>query len=261
MFDSARERLDRGIAYREKFGMLGLNLGWLYEARALLALMMKDREKFEHCMRRCAASYQGERDNPALAGRHQHLMQRARAIWDGFGEIAIWDPREVTTTVDSAISRAPAATMWHKLLRYPDREQRAAAGLGFLLSLAQCEHGRLYLLTEAGLTLVAGPPDSPELRAIAARWLGLDDDDSSYERTVTGVHDEAITLREHGPVRPVLLSCERSEGFATVGVVALSSDQSDASNQVMNLVRELSHAFIDFGDAKPRFRTDLGSQG
>jgi hypothetical protein len=261
LFDVACERLDRGIAYREQYGMHGLNLGWCYEARAQLALLMKDRAMFEHCMRRCAASYQGERDNPALLGRHQHLMQRAREIWEGFGEITIWDEVEMTTTVESAISRAPAATTWHRLLHYPDREQRAAAALGMVLSLAKCEHGRLYLLTEQGLTLVAGPPDTPELHAIAKRWIGSDEDeDETGEMTVTGEDELTTAVPEHGPMRPVLLSCERTDGLATVGVVALSCDKADESNKVFHLARELSHALIDFGDVKPRIRADFRTE-
>jgi hypothetical protein len=261
LFDVACERVDRGIAYREQYGMHGLNLGWSYESRAQLALLMKDRAMFEHCMRQCAASYQGERNNPALLGRHQHLMQRARGIWEGFGEIAIWNELEMTTTVESAISRAPAATTWHRLLRYPDREQRAAAALGMVLSLAKCEHGRLYLLTEQGLTLVAGSPDTPEIHAIAKRWLGSDeDDDDTGEMTVTGEDEATTAISEHEPMRPILLSCERMDGLATVGVVALSSDQADDSNQVFHLARELSHAFIDFGDAQPRIRAEFRTE-
>jgi hypothetical protein len=260
MFDLACERLERGIAYRERYGMHGLNLGWSYEARAQVALMMKDRATFEHSMRRCSASYQGERDNPALIARHQHLIQQARAIWEGFGEIPRWEERDMKTTEESAISRAPAATAWHKLLRYPNREQRAAAALGMILSLAQCERGRLYLLTVGGLTLVAGPPDTPELRAIALRWLALDEKNEGDEVTVTGEREDTVTFHEQERVRPILLSCERGDGFATVGVVALSSDQADTSNQVIRLARELSHAFIDFGDAKPHIRI-VGATG
>jgi hypothetical protein len=62
--------------------MLGVNLGWEYEARARLALWMKDRAAFEHSMRRSLESYEGERDNPALAARHEQLLRDARAVWE-----------------------------------------------------------------------------------------------------------------------------------------------------------------------------------
>jgi hypothetical protein len=258
LFESACERVDRGIAFREKYGMHGLNLGWSYETRAQIALLMKDRAAFEHNMRRCAASYEGERDNPALRGRHEHLMQLARSIWDGFAEIVMWDVSEVTTTSESLISRAPAATTWHKLLRYPDREQRAVAGLAMLKALARCTDARLYLLTEDGLTLVAGPADTPELHALAVRWLGLDDGDEAGETTITGIHTESPTtpMSDAEALLPVLLNCERTEGLATIGVVAFSKGGGDVevSGPVLRLARELSHAFIDFGDARPHIR-------
>jgi Protein kinase domain/AAA ATPase domain len=98
LFEPAQERLDRGIAYREQYGMLGVNLGWEYEARARLALWMKDRAVFERSMRRSLESYEGERDNPALAARHEQLLRDARAIWESLdvnGAFGTLPPTEV----------------------------------------------------------------------------------------------------------------------------------------------------------------------
>jgi hypothetical protein len=108
---------------------------------------------------------------------------------------------------------------------------------------------------------MAGAPDTPELHAIAKRWLGSDEDeDDTGEMTVTGEDEATTAVPLHGPMRPVLLCCERTDGLATVGVVALSCDQTDDSNQIFQLARELSHAFIDFGDVTPRVRADFRTE-
>lgn len=252
-FDSAVERLDRGIAYRERFGMLGLNIGWSYEARARVALWMRDRPTFERCLARCTESYQGERTSPALALRYEQLVRAAQLQWGALASIKPLVPGNLTMADSTNVGSADS-TSWQTFVGQPDRESRAQAALQQFLDLAQCESGRLYLLGENGPELVAGAPDSPAMRALVVRWLGLEDDDSI--QTVTGDDDSPESSSEVAAVWPVLLSCMQGNDMATAGVVALPARAAEASSQLTRTARELCRAFIELGDAKPKLQSD-----
>jgi hypothetical protein len=253
LFESAVERLDRGIEYRERYGMYGLNLGWSYEARARVSLWMNDRVGFERCVRSCAEHYQGGRDNPALAARYAQLIQSGRTAWLGMDEIALSDLPQ-STAAASTMSRSLHTAISRPLAICKDRDDRARVVLQQLLAAANCQDGQLYLLREDGLVLVAGNEASREVAALVERVLGVNEAANQGDRTVTGEADTELGTTEarQFEFRPVLLTCRRDDEVATIGVVTLRSQHPEAAGGFYTAVRELSHALIEFGDVKPK---------
>jgi tetratricopeptide (TPR) repeat protein len=252
-FQAATQRLDRGIEYREFYGMYGLNLGWSYEARAQVSLWMKDRESFERCLRSCAEHYQGGRDNPALAARYEQLMQAARATWKGMEYIDMAAEGPLSTIAQSINTNLQERTlMLHTLVGCKDRDERARMVLQQLLTTSNCNDGQLYLLRDGGVSLVAGSKGTPEMQALVERLLGIDED--AAENTVTGDDESELstTAVQMFEFKPMLLTCFRDQEIATVGVVALRSQRPEASGNFLATARELSAALIDLGDVKPK---------
>jgi hypothetical protein len=252
-FAAATQRLDRGIEYREFYGMYGLNLGWSYEARAQVSLWMKDRESFERCLRSCAEHYQGGRDNPALAARYEQLMQAARATWKGMEYIDMAAEGPPSTVAQSVNTSLPERTvMLSSLVGCKDRDERARLVLQQLLMTSNCNDGQLYLLRDDGVVLAAGSKGTPEMQALVERLLGIDED--AVENTVTGDDESELstTAVQMFEFKPMLLTCLRDKEIATVGVIALRSQRPPASSNFLATARELCSALIDLGDVKPK---------
>jgi hypothetical protein len=77
-YDSARIRIEAAIAMREADGFEGATLGWVYEARARLAIHEHDEPSFEKYAQLCRQQYRKTGGNPALAAKYERLMQEAR---------------------------------------------------------------------------------------------------------------------------------------------------------------------------------------
>jgi Protein kinase domain/AAA ATPase domain len=77
-FDSAKARIDAAIAMREAEGFEGATLGWVYEARARVAIRENDEGTFEKYAQLCRQQYRKTGGNPALAAKYERLMQEAR---------------------------------------------------------------------------------------------------------------------------------------------------------------------------------------
>jgi tetratricopeptide (TPR) repeat protein len=251
-FVSATERLDRGIQYREFYGMYGLNLGWSYEARARVASWMKDYESFERYVRSCAEHYQRGRDNPALAARYEQLMQAARATWQHMDDRGLTSVTPVATGQSSSL-RSLSLSLVHSVTCGKDRDERARLVLAQLLTTANCQDGQLYLLRAEGLTLAAGGQDNPEMMALAERLLGADEDNQEATQTREAEAEMDSSAEQPDAFRPVVLTCMRGHALATVGVVVLRSQRPDATGQFLMAARELSGALIDLGDVIPKF--------
>jgi hypothetical protein len=77
-YDSAKARIEGAIAMRESDGFEGAALGWVYEARARLAIRQGDEPTFEKYAQLCRQQYRKTGGNPALAAKYERLMQEAR---------------------------------------------------------------------------------------------------------------------------------------------------------------------------------------
>jgi hypothetical protein len=77
-YDSARIRIEAAIAMREADGFEGATLGWVYEARARLAIREHDEPSFEKYAQLCRQQYRKTGGNPALAAKYERLVQEAR---------------------------------------------------------------------------------------------------------------------------------------------------------------------------------------
>lgn len=250
LFESAIERLDRGIEYREFYGMHGLNLGWSYEARARVSLWRNDREGFERSVRSCAVHYQGGRDNPALAARYEHLMQAARETWQDMDQFDLADTAVCTSAKSSALSAAQTS-MLHTLIQCKDRDERARMVLRYLLETTECHDGQLYLLREDGLSLAAGDAGSKERIALVQRLMGIEaQNDGEITITLADESTDSTTEGDTVEFSALLLTCERGAQVAMVGAVTLRS-RPNADSGFYATARKLSHELIELGDVKP----------
>ncbi|HKP59953.1 MAG TPA: protein kinase [Polyangiales bacterium] len=252
-FDFARERLDRGIQYREQYGMRGLNLGWSYEARARVALWMNDRVMFERCLRSCTQNYGGGRNNPALAARHERLLLDARSRWEAlpFGGLLSEGP---TSFVQSASPLLTEAALARGLADCKDREARALFALEQLLAAANCDVGRLYLLRDGALEPVATRGLIREQATDLALLLTQLDDDDMVD---TASEEEAAMITcvvpVHAEARSIVLTCKHGDQLATFGVLLLESTLPENS-AFHSLANRLGSALIVFGDTQAQLR-------
>jgi hypothetical protein len=94
----------------------------------VVALRMRDRASFEHCLEQCALNYAGGRDNPALAARYERLLQEARSIWR--------EGERGSNSLESAVVLLSHAPDPARLVSGADAEERAHTALASLLRAA-----------------------------------------------------------------------------------------------------------------------------
>jgi hypothetical protein len=162
--------LDPLLERVEASGASGLALGTHYETRAWVAIAMRDRAAFEHYAGLCAREYK-KGNNPAIFAKLAQLFEHARQQ-----DLAVSDP-----DVEAALSLQPQAqgeegedTIVGRLLECVDAADRARCALMMLLQSSDALVGYLFGVSERGLVLLAGVPDSnadPELEAWLGRWL------------------------------------------------------------------------------------------
>lgn len=219
--DAAVRRLDAGIAHRERHGMRGLNLGWSHEARAYVAVWMGDREAFERHLLRCAASYRGGQDNPALAARYQRLLQEGRTRWAGVRDAMVgFDPLDPIDP-SAGYSTGPT-TVLQEMADAAGPAARAQVALAELLRAAGQAEGQLYLLGPEGLLLMASAGDDDQdhsgpIEPQPQLQLGGDDGDDELA-TVTG---DSEMQTGKGTASAILLTCPEEDGMAAVGALFL----------------------------------------
>jgi hypothetical protein len=105
-FRLARERLDAISAERERLGIGGASMGWLYEVRARVAMWTRDSAEFALCIEKCGLYYRV--DDPGLVAKYERLLQDAR----NYGLVA--QPKQRAQTVASEDSSV-AATIVSRL--------------------------------------------------------------------------------------------------------------------------------------------------
>ena len=162
--DEACAMADALIADGERLGMAGLSLGLLHEARARVAISMRDREAFERHAAACAEEY-SKGQNPALSQKLGRLMELARqqqaSSNDGPAAVRLLVQEQPETEYDSIHSRIGECI---------DAEDRARCSLSILLQSTDSCSGYLYGVSDGRVKALAGLPELPTDSAIA-RWL------------------------------------------------------------------------------------------
>jgi tRNA A-37 threonylcarbamoyl transferase component Bud32 len=246
-FAAAVDKLDRNIEYRERFGMSGLNVGWAYDARTVVALRMRDRASFEHCLEQCALNYAGGRDNPALAARYERLLQEARSIWR--------EGERGSNSLESAVVLLSHAPDPARLVSGADAEERAHTALASLLRAAGCARGQLFLLRQGHLVFAAGAGATLQQRTAAEGLVAsvtTDDRSATAAETLETSEMSAGSHADSG-FETVLLSCRREGGLATIGALSLEG-ATEIHADFYAIMRAVCGALIDAGDVQPSFR-------
>jgi tetratricopeptide (TPR) repeat protein len=250
--EAAIARLQRVIEQFERLGSAGVPLGNAYEARARVAVLMNDTASFRRYSALCAEQYRAGH-NPALTAKYERLLLFARK-WRVY--------------VSSDLERAAD----HKQLHQSDvgshvatllgqchgPAERAQETLRVLVAHCGAAGGFLYVLQSGGPILRAQlgdkqPPaelDTQVARHVAAELTAVD------EATAT-VAPDAVTSRElerwstadGTQLVPMVLAHESAEGFVITGVAALLPSADGVFQSPEALLRILSRALLEAGDA------------
>jgi hypothetical protein len=218
--DSAMRRVEEALAYREQLGCRGLNLGWVHEYRARIAILARDYPTFLAAAERCAEEYGKGRGGSTLVAKYEALRAEARNA--GMGTPSMLPKRiEGDETTVGTVARSTL----YSALEAATPGERFMAALSLLLEESGATAGVLYRVTESGLTECASkpgpePPAEDQLAGLAALPLTLDTLDTDDEVTRTAIESGAVG---EGPRwLPSRLGYYRGvEGFRPTGVALL----------------------------------------
>jgi hypothetical protein len=146
---AAAARLDAVIARQRALGVLGLQLGANYEARARIAIWAGDHAALEEYGKLAAREYRHGRGSP-LGARYERLMGEARQA----GVQVLPELSEFETSmlgVTSMGTRASAATLVSFALRGKiSAEERASAALRLIAEVTGTQVAHLFLVQSDG---------------------------------------------------------------------------------------------------------------
>jgi tRNA A-37 threonylcarbamoyl transferase component Bud32 len=160
--------MDALIATERQFGTSGLALGALYEARARIALALRDRTGFESYAELCAAEYKKGK-NPLLHAKFARLIEQARQTYLSpqaeLEKLLSFEVEPMQTDDDGSV-RA-------RLAECVDAADRARCALTMLLQSTDSYLGHLFGVEETRVELLAALPEiaaEPELVAWVEQW-------------------------------------------------------------------------------------------
>jgi hypothetical protein len=144
-----------------------------YEARARVAIWMRDRAGFERFAGYCATEY-AKGQSPYLSVKYARLMDEARQRELSMGETMI--PRALSLQPMHAFD-TETEVLRNRILECTDGADRARCVLTVLLQSTESYLGYLYGVEESGLAPLAGLPEtkaSPPLEAWLASWVAFE---------------------------------------------------------------------------------------
>jgi tetratricopeptide (TPR) repeat protein len=158
-FEAAIARVEAVIAEQKKLGVVGMNLGASYEARAKIAIWNGDEAALDQYAALTAREYRHGQGS-ALGARWERLMTEARRV----SRSALPRLEDFKTSAILTAGLASAAEIVGKMFQdAPSAEARAACALKLLCEDRGASAGHLFLATDTGLKLVAsqGPSAPP----------------------------------------------------------------------------------------------------
>ena len=242
---------DEVIAYFERLGSTGLNLGLAYEMRARVASAAQDKDGFELYAAKCAGQF-ASASNRALMARYATLLREARhAIVEISAEVEAAAELEASRTHSALASQI---TIMLRSCHTP--AERSHRMLELLAQQSGVRMGFLYGVTGQTPVISAklGQHELPaRIDALAREYLfneiNEQDVTKSGEDLQTSETVNAEWTGEHGErYRPVPLSHPTDEGFAIVGLALLVIEREAAFVYPAQLASELSRFAFDSGD-------------
>ena len=250
--------IDAAIAEGERLSMAGLSLGQLYEARARIAISMRDRDAFEHYAQLCAQEY-SKGKNPALVHKFSRLMEEARKK-PSDSDHAI---TQVELRLDAPAPESAHDTIHGRLLECVDASERARCALTLLLQTTESCAGYLYGVWDREVGVLAGLPDIPaepelsswvlrnlehELDAGATATASDDDDeDAELERQENDVA-RCYTDQDGRTFQAILLMTRAERQWVVGAVLALQLSSGPQGLPNRELLTEIADTLIEQGD-------------
>ena len=215
--ESALDRLDRAIHYREGMGSTGLNLGWAYEVRARVAIWMRDQVGYVRAAAACAREYGHGRGGSSFASKYEALRAEARQA--GLASVSQLPPPAAPDSVASYLSTLSASTAL---------EDRMSLALSLIVSSSGAQSGVLYRMNSRGgsrasmvLERCACSFDGPIPDQVVA-WVSsvlatdLDDADETASETPDSQRSDGS-----GQWFPVAIGCRREGRYERTGAALL----------------------------------------
>jgi hypothetical protein len=255
-FTSACARLDHLIAEGEAFGLQGVAIGSRHEIRARIAVWMNDRPAFEHHARLSKRHFHQGGADPAFAARYERLMQAARQHGFAPGSEAPGAVVSDETTVRSERGTTVSLTsLGSALTACSSREQRMRRALELLVENAAAQHGELFIVTDAGLSLAASTAEGlggTEHIPILSRIVDVGSD-AGADVFTAALELNAPAQPDGSPTQvwPLLIAQPRSAATAIAGIATLHFAPSAAVRLPIELASLIATTLIDAGDITP----------
>jgi hypothetical protein len=146
-YAAAEKRLDELAARQRELGVTGLQIGATFEARTRVAIWKRDALATVRFAALTGEAYRHGRGTP-LSARYERLQDDARCATD-LALPALSELEAVTVTVSETLRGAA------------DGKERAARALALLCERHDAVSGRLYAVSDGGLTEVAATRSEP----------------------------------------------------------------------------------------------------
>lgn len=250
-YESAVAHAEAGIAKLRQLGTTGLNIGSVYEYRALIAVVMNDQESFKANAELCAREYRTGH-NPVLTAKYEKLMQYARAAHLGVSDNLASAADITELTEESALS--VVATLLTDCQGSRDRAQRA---LDMLVEQSRGLGGFIYTMQKDGPVLGARSGNYPpptDMDTMVKKYISaetLDDTDVTRSIAALGSSEpmQSEWTNERGDeYHPVLLGHDTEKGFIITGLAILFPDRNRQFKVPAEIIAALSKTLADTGD-------------
>ena len=252
--EEALRLIDAAIRAVEAFGSSGFALGRFYEARARIAIYLREPVEFERHVELCCVEYEKAR-NPVLAARLEALVEQGLR---SFTEASAPRPLiaralqvpETVSVLDSVHSR---------MLECVDRADRGRCALTLLLQSTECSVGSLFgVLENRRVHLLAALPEH-EIEPGMRQWLEAQlEADQRGEVTATAsvaeddtdeaVEQNAYVDSEGRRFELTSLVAERNGEPQIVALLALQGGTGLRMRPPQQLCHEIAESLVDQGD-------------
>jgi hypothetical protein len=251
--DAAAARLDALIAAKRAYGVAGLELGAVYEARARVAIWAGDEAAFDANAALAGKEYRHERGS-TLGARWERLMAEARhRSRRGRGTRRDGAAIPIHTGYRTSAQRVTDA-----LASASTPEERAHRAIRLLCEDRGARSGHLYLLGDQGLALAAshGAADPPEglLGHVQAYFDRVAGEDTDATAALTGTQVASVltgvtAFRDAaGCDYHAVLMTSAADGQAQhVGVAAFVAGEARAALGGASLVVSVSAHLLEAG--------------
>lgn len=251
-FESALQLFETMVEKNREYEMTGINPGMAYEARATVAIFMKDEVDFRTYAKACAEHFQ-KSHYAVLAARYEKLLQRARDA----GLVISGDLAYTDDALDDASDSAIETMVSEMLTQCQNPGKRARRTLELIVEQSKSSGGFLYSVQTDGLTLKAQSDDRPppnEMNKMVNDYLMAEvegyDDVTVTCADLAAPMKSVINWNTHLDKRyfPVLLGHNTEQGYLITGLVVLYTDQDRFYNVPFDTVDALSKFLYRAGD-------------